>query len=80
MEQTCQYHPLEPATYFCSDCESSCCDYCVDDSSYNPVARCFQCNRTLDSLGPGNIEPFWRFLFWFCQYCARLLSICHLPY
>ncbi|KAA3640228.1 MAG: hypothetical protein DWP95_08995 [Proteobacteria bacterium] len=60
MEQHCQYHPLIPATYFCTECETSFCDDCVDDSGYNPVARCFQCNHTLDTLGPGNIEPFWR--------------------
>jgi len=60
MEQTCKYHPLEPGTYFCISCETNSCDHCVDDSRYNPVPRCFQCNRQLETLGPGNIEPFWR--------------------
>ncbi|TDR22513.1 hypothetical protein [Marinicella litoralis] len=60
MEQACKYHPLEPGTYFCAICETNSCDQCVDDSRYNPVPRCFQCNRQLDTLGPGNIEPFWR--------------------
>ncbi len=60
MEQACQFHPLEPATYLCTECESHSCDRCVDDSSYNPVPRCFRCNRSLETLGPGNIEPFWR--------------------
>ncbi len=60
MEQGCKYHPLEVATYHCTSCDISCCDQCVDDSRYNPVVRCFQCNRELESLGPGKIEPFWR--------------------
>lgn len=60
MQQTCQYHPLEPATYLCVECEINSCDDCVDDSRFNPEPRCFRCNRTLDTLGPGNIEPFWR--------------------
>lgn len=60
MEQVCKYHPLVPGTFFCSACEINTCDHCADDSSYNPVARCFQCNRELEILGPGNIEPFWR--------------------
>lgn len=60
MQQTCQYHPLEPATYLCVECEINSCDDCVDDSRFNPEPRCFQCNRTLEALGPGNIEPFWR--------------------
>ncbi len=60
MEQTCQFHPLEPATYFCTACETLCCDDCVDDARFNPEPRCFQCNRTLEPRGPGNIEPFWR--------------------
>ncbi len=60
MDINCKYHPLEVATYHCSRCESSYCDDCIDDSRYNPVARCFQCNQELESIGPGNIEPFWR--------------------
>lgn len=60
MEQTCKYHPLEPGTYVCTACDVSCCDVCVDDARYNPVPRCFHCNGLLETLGPGNIEPFWR--------------------
>ncbi len=60
MEQTCKYHPLEPATYTCVRCEIHCCDQCIDDSRYNPVPRCFNCNHALETSGPGNIEPFWR--------------------
>lgn len=60
MEQSCQFHPLEPATYVCGQCETSCCDECVDDSRFHPEPRCFRCERTVDSVGPGNIEPFWR--------------------
>ncbi|MCX7554424.1 hypothetical protein OS175_11070 [Marinicella sp. S1101] len=60
MDQTCKYHPLETSTYYCPDCETNCCDHCVDDSRYNPVPRCFQCNHELEASGPGNIEPFWR--------------------
>lgn len=60
MNANCKYHPLEVGTYHCTDCDITCCDKCVDDSRYNPVARCFQCNKELESIGPGNIEPFWR--------------------
>ncbi len=60
MEQRCQFHPLEPATYLCVECDINCCDECVDDSRFNSEPRCFRCNRTLEALGPGNIEPFWR--------------------
>ena len=60
LEKKCKYHPLKPATYFCYDCEISGCDDCVDDSPYNSVVRCFQCNKELETLGPGHIEPFWR--------------------
>lgn len=47
MEQSCQFHPLEPATYICVECDINCCDECVDDSRFNPEPRCFRCNRTL---------------------------------
>jgi tetratricopeptide (TPR) repeat protein len=60
MVNNCKYHPLEPGTYHCANCDINCCDNCVDDSRFNPVARCFQCGGELESLGPGNIEPFWR--------------------
>lgn len=60
MESKCKYHPLETGTYHCSQCGTNFCDNCVDDSRFNPVARCFHCNGELDLLGPGNIEPFWR--------------------
>ncbi len=58
----CKYHPMQGATYFCSDCKLDCCDQCVDDDpKYRGEARCWLCRKPLESLGAANVaEPFWR--------------------
>jgi hypothetical protein len=60
METTCHYHPLQISTFYCRNCDISCCDACVNDARQHARERCFHCNREVESTGPGNIEPFWR--------------------
>ena len=75
MEHACQYHPTAAGTYHCHSCHLITCDSCVDDASFNPVPRCFQCNQQLESIGPGNIEPFWRRLPQSFRYPMSLQSM-----
>ncbi|MFT5419605.1 MAG: tetratricopeptide (TPR) repeat protein [Candidatus Endobugula sp.] len=57
----CKYHPLAPATYYCTHCQVMACDECSDDSSNRADAECFLCHKSLRSLGAVNsAEPFWR--------------------
>ncbi len=56
----CKYHPLQAATYNCTDCNIEYCDQCVDIDQKNEP-RCIHCQQPLDSLGASNSAiPFWR--------------------
>lgn len=58
----CQYHPLSPATHYCSHCDIYSCDKCVNDEhGLGSAAKCFHCGRALQSLGASQTAtPFWR--------------------
>jgi tetratricopeptide (TPR) repeat protein len=57
----CQYHPLIPAAYKCDYCQTSQCDYCVDDSVQGKHYSCFICRNEVESLGARySAYPFWR--------------------
>lgn len=56
----CHYHPVQAATFKCSDCGREFCDRCVDVDRRTGV-RCYQCQKPAESLGARNTaEPFWR--------------------
>lgn len=56
----CKYHPIQAATYHCTDCNIECCDQCIDIDRKN-APRCIHCQHPLDSLGASNSAiPFWR--------------------
>jgi len=59
---SCKYHPLTGATYYCGSCQLHTCDKCTDD---DPVHRgaihCILCNAPIEGLGSANsVVPFWR--------------------
>jgi len=57
----CKYHPLSPATYACYNCQTTNCDFCINDGMFEKRDRCFICEQEVESLGSiNNIEPFWR--------------------
>lgn len=57
----CNYHPLSPATYYCSNCGTCHCDKCVDEGERGADQNCFTCHKAMDSLGASNnAMPFWR--------------------
>lgn len=57
----CRYHPLKPATYYCTSCETNNCDCCIDEGDQGVDHNCFSCQREVQSLGAINhAVPFWR--------------------
>ena len=57
----CQYHPLTAATYHCEHCTTYFCDSCVDDADPKGDKQCFNCGKTVTSLGAKyNADAFWR--------------------
>ncbi|PHS15924.1 MAG: hypothetical protein COA86_12985 [Kangiella sp.] len=59
----CKYHPIEAATYHCTDCSIYTCDSCINDGKNQRYegGRCFTCGEELDCQGARNTAiPFWR--------------------
>jgi hypothetical protein len=57
----CKYHPLETATYQCTNCQIYNCDDCCEFASRTADAVCYMCGTELTGLGvSNNITPFWR--------------------
>lgn len=57
----CNYHPMEPATYHCPQCQIDCCDLCVDDSDIEHGIRCLKCHGEMTLLAAEHrVTPFWR--------------------
>ncbi|MGH1486869.1 MAG: hypothetical protein ACRBCI_11655 [Cellvibrionaceae bacterium] len=57
----CKYHPLKPATYQCTHCNTKNCDNCIDEAHNSKTERCFICGNEAEDLGARyNAEPFWR--------------------
>lgn len=57
----CKYHPLETATYQCSNCQTYNCDDCCQFANRDSYADCYICGSELSSLGASNnVTPFWR--------------------
>lgn len=57
----CNYHPAEPATYHCPQCQIDCCDQCVDDSDIEHGIRCLKCHGEMALLAAEHrVTPFWR--------------------
>jgi hypothetical protein len=72
----CKYHPILPASYHCKNCETDCCDSCVDEEKLSNGMTCFICNNTLISYGSANtVTPFWRRLDQSFKYPLKLETI-----
>ena len=59
----CKYHPIQAATYHCTDCSIYTCDSCINDGKNQRYegGRCFTCGEELDCQGARNTAtPFWR--------------------
>ncbi len=57
----CKYHPVEAATYQCTNCRTFNCDDCCHYTGRNSLASCYLCRNELGSLGvSNNVTPFWR--------------------
>lgn len=57
----CKYHPEVSAQHFCPNCQSNCCDTCVDEGQHGESAFCFVCDQaTVKADGPVDVTPFWR--------------------
>ena len=61
MMNYCKYHPLEAATYYCSQCQNYACDDCTNEDPHSNDGFCFLCKQATQSLGSASSEePFWR--------------------
>ncbi len=59
--RTCQYHPLQAATFSCASCAIDTCDQCSDESPGYQQVNCFVCAGNLAPIATNNqAEPFWR--------------------
>ncbi len=59
----CKYHPVQAATYHCTDCSIYTCDSCINDGKNQRYegGRCFTCGEELECQGARNTAiPFWR--------------------
>jgi len=57
----CKYHPLEAATYYCTQCQNHTCDDCTNEDQHSDDSYCFLCQTATQSLGSASSEePFWR--------------------
>lgn len=58
--QSCQFHPVSPATWHCPLCHNDVCDQCTDEALHTSDRRCCECGAPLQTLGAKNTaEPFW---------------------
>lgn len=75
MKHTCKYHPVEGASWYCSEDGIHFCDECVSssDSGEGVRARCFLCNKLLqqEKGGQSSKGPFWLSLSHFVRYPAN---------
>jgi hypothetical protein len=78
--QTCQFHPLNGASYQCPSCHTDLCQDCINDDPKSRAIRCFICEQELESLGAVNtVTPFWRrleqsFRYPLCKESLLLIS------
>jgi tetratricopeptide (TPR) repeat protein len=72
MKHTCKYHPVESASWYCSEDGIHFCDECVssNDAGEGVRARCFLCNKLLQQERGGQSAkaPFWLSLSHFIRY------------
>jgi len=62
---SCKYHPLETANYFCEHCQINLCNTCTNEDpitqNNNAQRQCLFCDSALDELEhTSDIEPFWQ--------------------
>lgn len=59
--ENCKYHPDKTAKHHCSNCQTDCCDLCVNEGQHGENAFCFTCDQaTVKAEGPADVTPFWR--------------------
>lgn len=65
MKNYCDHHPLEPARWYCQDCQSFYCKTCTPGT----IPTCPVCKTSLENLGSSNeVVPFWDRLPAFFKY------------
>ena len=75
--QYCKYHPLSQANWYCSTCQMSLCDDCIQPSVEREVLpTCLLCSKEVSSLQQAEaVVPFWLQYTHFMRLPLSLLGI-----